>query len=79
MYNDVREYILFQEFRQMVPVGVIPTGKTNKFATYFFGSDKQKVRYMDTVYLFTLYLIHFTSISRNKRVIHINNNLFWFD
>ncbi|XP_060589564.1 acylglycerol kinase, mitochondrial-like [Ruditapes philippinarum] len=35
-----------KEFRQMVPVGVIPTGKTNKFATYFFGSDKQKVRRM---------------------------------
>ncbi|XP_053400494.1 acylglycerol kinase, mitochondrial-like [Mercenaria mercenaria] len=35
-----------KEFRQKVPVGVIPTGKTNKFATFFFGSDKQKVRRM---------------------------------
>ena len=53
----------------MVPVGVIPTGKTNKFATYFFGSDKQKVRYMDTVYLFTLYIIYFNSVSLSKRII----------
>lgn len=35
-----------KEFRQMVPIGVIPTGKTNKFATFFLGSEKEKVRRM---------------------------------
>ncbi|KAL4230176.1 hypothetical protein ACF0H5_010561 [Mactra antiquata] len=35
-----------KEFRQKTPIGIIPTGKTNKFASFFFGSDKEQVRRM---------------------------------
>ncbi|KAH3832461.1 hypothetical protein DPMN_105749 [Dreissena polymorpha] len=33
-------------FLQKVPVGVIPVGESNKFASYFYGSDKTEVRRM---------------------------------
>ena len=45
MMAGLTVYFLFQAFCRKVPVGVIPVGNTNKFATFFYGPEKSDVRY----------------------------------